>query len=860
MPVMDRDRWRVLAPLLDQALELSQPERSSWLETLRSSDPSLAAELTSLLSSDSAADEDDFLTVPPPRPPEGLDLGPWTLERQIGQGGMGSVWLARRTDGRFEGRAAVKFLNLARLGPRGETRFRREGSLLARLSHAGIARLLDAGVAVAGQSYLVLEYVEGKPIDTYADERCLTVADRIRLVQQVLSAVSHAHGNLIVHRDLKPSNIFVTLDGTVKLLDFGIAKLLDAQGADEGAVLTGDGRALTPQYAAPEQVRGATITTATDVYAVGVLLYVLLTGCHPYDLAGRTPAEIERIVCDVEPPRPSTRFASGDNDGQDARTRAAARGATPERLTRRLQGDLDAIVMKALSKEASQRFGSAHAFADDLQRHLSGHAVLARPQRSAYRARRFIGRHRLGVATAAGVALLIAGYAATVTYQRAQIRVALAESQLSTRRAEEVTDFMMGLFAAAEEGKALTDSVTARALLSRGEAQARQLGQSALRAQMLDVIGRLYMQLGEFARARPLVKEALEIRRALYGEEHADVATSLESVADVAAQTRDVAEVIALRREALELRRRLAGPKDQKSIDVLYGLAHALHRAGQDSAAWPLFQEWGTIIARQPREVTPIRADQLELAAELAEWRGYPERAESLYTEELAIRREVFGASHPLVANTLESIGGLRHRNGRSAEAEPILREAIALLRESYPDGHPSLAIPLRGWAFVLQRTSGFPASIAPLREALALRRRFLGEHAIDVAVSDLDLANALTATRSYIEAERLAREAAAIFRREFGANNGMVIFAMVHVGDALRGQGRFAEAEPLLLAGYERFKVPKPSNFTWRSTALGALARFHDAQGHPEEAQRLRDLISQPKAADGKTNGSRLH
>src|SRR5690242_2801037 len=261
MSVMDRDRWRELEPLLDHALELPAEECASWLDELRTTSPALAEELALLLSGESIADRRGFLAEPLGSGLEGVELGAYTLERPLGQGGMGSVWLARRTDGRFEGRAAVKLLNLALVSPAGQARFRREGSVLARLTHPGIARLLDAGVSPSGQPYLVLEYVDGVPIDHYVREHALSLEARVRLVLAVLAAVGHAHANLIVHRDLKPSNILVTPEGTVKLLDFGIAKLLDADVREgRGALTAESAQVMTPEFAAPEQVTGDAVT------------------------------------------------------------------------------------------------------------------------------------------------------------------------------------------------------------------------------------------------------------------------------------------------------------------------------------------------------------------------------------------------------------------------------------------------------------------------------------------------------------------------------------------------------------------------------------------------------------------------
>jgi eukaryotic-like serine/threonine-protein kinase len=391
--------------LLDTALELAPGARSAWLAALRETDPAGARELERLLAAEEGLDAAGFLdTAAGPlghaagpdaaRPPgalAGWRLGAWTLERPVGQGGMGTVWLARRNDGRFEGTAAVKLLNVALLDPVGAARFQREGTLLARLSHAHIARLLDAGVAEGGQPYLVLEYVEGERIDRYCDARRCSPAERIGLFLDVLGAVAHAHANLVVHRDLKPSNILVAAGGSVKLLDFGIAKLLEegAPGA-ESTLTDAGGRALTPEYAAPEQVAGGAVTTATDVYALGVLLYVLLAGRHPTGEGRRTTAEHLKGVLDTEPPRLSA-----------AATGAEARATSPERLRRLYAGDLDNIVAKALRKRPEERYPTVDALADDLRRYLDHQPVSARPDSLRYRAAKFVRRNRAGVAGAA---------------------------------------------------------------------------------------------------------------------------------------------------------------------------------------------------------------------------------------------------------------------------------------------------------------------------------------------------------------------------------------------------------------------------------------------------------------------------
>jgi eukaryotic-like serine/threonine-protein kinase len=381
MTALDHDRWQALEPLLDAALDLPEEERGRWLDQLSARSPDLATDLRSLLEGEALADRTGFLTNPVEASLAGVQLGAYRLDRPIGQGGMGTVWLARRTDGRFEGCAAVKILNLGLLSPTGQERLRREGSVLARLTHPAIARLLDAGVSGSGQPYLVLEYVDGKPIDEYVQEQHLPPDACIRLFLQVLAAVGHAHANLIVHRDLKPSNILVTADGTVKLLDFGIAKLVDSEAGDRSA-LTADGtRVFTPQYAAPEQVRGEPLTTATDVYALGVLLYVLLCGRHPTSAACRTPAECIRSILETEP--------------------AGLR-----------LGDVDNILSQALRKEPGDRYQTVAGFAADLERYLRHEPVSARPHSLLYRVGKFTRRNRTTVV--AGTVTAVGMMAATV--------------------------------------------------------------------------------------------------------------------------------------------------------------------------------------------------------------------------------------------------------------------------------------------------------------------------------------------------------------------------------------------------------------------------------------------------------------
>jgi len=430
MPSLTPQRWQEISPYLDEVLEIAPEDRAAWLHWLDEKDSSLAAMVRALLEEQQELSREGFLEEPLLRSRTGLagqKIGVYTLVSQIGQGGMGSVWLARRSDGRFERKAAVKFVNLAFTGPLTVERFKREGSILGRLNHPHIAELLDAGISADGTPYLILEYVDGTAIDRYCNQHKLDLAARIKLFLDVLSAVAEAHANLIVHRDIKPSNVFVRSDGQVKLLDFGIAKLLVAEGVPTSAtVLTRDGGgALTPQFAAPEQVTGGNISTATDVYALGVLLYLLLTGRHPVAADLQSPADLIKAIVDAETPRASA----------VAPTEVAAelRGTTPEKLRRQLSGDLETILGKALKKNPQERYASVTAFAEDLRRYLRHEAISARPDTFGYRSAKFFRRNRTVVVSittaivlviaALSVGLLVANRERKAAEQRfAQVR------------------------------------------------------------------------------------------------------------------------------------------------------------------------------------------------------------------------------------------------------------------------------------------------------------------------------------------------------------------------------------------------------------------------------------------------------
>jgi serine/threonine protein kinase/tetratricopeptide (TPR) repeat protein len=527
MPRTDaNERWLALSLLLDRALDLGADERAPWLDALRRTNSEAAAEIEAMLGEAATLEREAYLEDAPEavacigasadeesnRPmPADRRFGSYTLERPLGQGGMGAVWLAHRSDGHYEAKVAIKLLNAALIGKTAERRFRREGEVLARLAHPHITRLLDAGVGPGGQPYLVLEIVEGERIDAYCDRHRLDVDARLRLFLDVLDAVEHAHGNLIVHRDIKPENILVADGCGVKLLDFGIAKLIEDDDAGGTQLTREGGRLLTPEYAAPEQLTGQPVTTATDIYALGVLLYKLLSGRHPVGDTARPPAELMRAVITSPAMRMSTAASSSrQHSPDDAATIADRRGLAPARLRQRLRGDLDSIVVKALEKDPRARYASVGAFADDLRRHRADQPVLARPDAFRYRAVKFIRRNRVPVALSSlAVIATLGGLAGTVLgAQRAMAERDFALKQLVRAAAlEEFNGFL--LYGVAPAGKALTTGE----LLGRAERIVLRAAPDAMRTDMLAGMGVQYMAMDDDADARRLLREAYDASR-----------------------------------------------------------------------------------------------------------------------------------------------------------------------------------------------------------------------------------------------------------------------------------------------------------------------------------------------------------
>ena len=683
----------------------------------------------------------------------------------------------------------------------------------------------------------------GSPSTATVTPHRLTIRERVRLFLDVLDAVQFAHQNLLVHRDLKPSNIFVTEKAEVRLLDFGVAKLLSeveedeathalaeaAHGGDE--VSTGQ-RLMTPAYAAPEQLQGGKVTTATDVYALGVLLYELLVGRRPRQREGGVAA------ASASPIPPNEALTEADRETGDEI--ATARRTSSRRLQRQLRGDLDRIVLKALAEEPRRRYGSAEALAEDLRRYLAVQPVAAREGRWPYRARRFVRRHWKGLAvTTLVVGMLIT--AAGLAWRQAVV------AEREATRAGEVEAFLVGLFESAnpyEEEDA--SKLTARELLDRGVRRVRTelVAEPAVQAELLGTMGAAYRALGLYGAADSLFAETLVLKRQLYGSEDERVADGVSAVAGLRHLQGDYKTADSLHREVLRLRRQTLGTEHPDVAASLEGLAEALRGQGELEAADSLHRA-----ALQLRQQLPDKsavAKGLNKLATLLHTQGAYAEADSLLREALAIQERASGSTNPGArtafgldrAPLVHNLAGVREAMGDFEAAATLYEEALELKRAHLDAGHPDVLLTLNNLAGVRYRVGDFAGSEAAFREALEARRQVLGDGHPDVAISLSNLATVLQAQEKYEAAEPLMREALRVAEEVYGEDHAQTATVRNNLGTILLMQGEAAEAEPLFRRALEVQREKLGESHPSLATALINLGQALLEQGEPESAE----------------------
>lgn len=896
---LNPQRWARVEELFDKAAELPAGDRAAFLHDACKGDSKLRDYIVSLLDSDMARStivEESIRNVLATAMPgvaedednAGRRIGPYRIVRTIGTGGMGVVYLAERADDQFEQQVAIKVVRQRLLDPGVRERLRAERQILANLDHPNIARLFDGGTLDDGTPYLVMEYVDGVPIDEYCDRNRLDIESRLALFDRVCGAIHHAHQNLVVHRDIKASNILVTGDGVPKLLDFGIARLLDAgnPAGPDAAPATGLTRVgaviLTPESAAPEQVRGGTITTATDVYALGVLLYRLLTGMAPYEMSMNRPAEIPRIILESEPLPPSVKVRRPERTGGSGALAmeniAERRATTADRLTRRLRGDLDNIVQMALRKDPGRRYRTVNAFSEDLRRHLSFHPVVARPDTWRYRTATFLRRHTAVTAMSASIAALLVAFAVAVTIQNYRI----AEER---DKALQISTFLEEIFMEPDPGNARGASITAREILEKGAARiATQLdGRPAVQAALMSTIGRVYYELGEYDSAVETLEESLRIQQVMLGNKGADVTADKMHLAAALTRKAEYDRALTLFDELLSERRRLHGADGPEVAEALYFAAEAYYSSGDAERAEEaarrsidiysaLEGDYSAEIAGEESLLARILQDRHELdeaesllrdaiervrgslgddhpdmayytqnLAVVMQAKGDLDAAEKLYSDTINLTRRVLGDSHSHLGGALAMLGQLHRQRQEYDKAEEALREALRVDRLAFKDDHPHVAYDMVSLGMLLHDMGNLREAESQLRQALDIYDKSLSPNHQYVASALTQLGYVLTDAGKAAAAEPLLERAIEIRRRDYGPAHPLLAATLSIAGYNQMALKRYERAEPLLTESYPVLREQVGESDERATRVQGWIADLYERWGREKEAASYR-------------------
>jgi len=864
MGEMDTARLRRIQVLFLEASEMAESERSSFLKNACAGDGELEAEVLAMLEEEARCDsllDSDISQVALNVLRGGEDLsarrfGPYRLKKLLGEGGMGVVYLAERED--LGSLVAIKILRDAWLSPARRERFESEQRTLAQLSHPSIARLYDSDTLSDGTPFFVMEYVEGAPITTYVVQNRSSIEQRLRLFRAVCEAVQYAHSQAVIHRDLKPSNLLVRADGEIRLLDFGISKQLESldQAADQTRT---EFRMMTPAYAAPEQVRGDRVGIYTDVYALGVILYELLTGRAPFDLSRRIAGAAQQIITEQEPERPS---------------------AARDRLPASSWPDLDVLCQTAMHKDPQRRYRTVDALIRDVDHYLAREPLEARPDSIWYRAGKFISRNRNAViASAAGIVLVIG----LVTFFTVRLAVARNSARATAVRLQRVQQFMLSLFEGGDKAAGPAEGLRVTTIIDRGYREAQALQQEPeVQAQLYLTLGGIYQKLGNLQQADSLLNAALARRKALFGEEHPEVAESLVALGLLRVDQARLDEAERLVRDGLEKTKR-AQPVDDRAVAMATtALGKVLEARGVYDKAIPVLEQAVSLEAR----AAPASAERAAAIKELADaqfYAGHYDVCDNLNRQALALHRQIFGDRHPLVADDLINLGAVQFEHAHYPDAERYYRQALDINQAWYGQDHPEVASTLSMLARTLVFEKRYDEAVTMTERALAIQERVYGpthpkvanvlnelgtvalqrerfeeaeqrfarmaeiyktaygDHHYLYALALANLASAYLAKKDYPRAELMFRDVVQRYKQALSADHLYTGIGEIKLGRALAGEKKFAEAEQYLLAGYKVLNKQTSPSASWLQSARKELVSVYEATNQPGKAAQFR-------------------
>lgn len=858
--MMQAERWQQIEEVFQAALDIEASQRSAFLDSACGDDLNLRTEVDSLLRSHDQpfatasvfADGIQLLEHHAERLRAGERVGPYRIVREIGRGGMGSVFLAARADDAFQKLVAIKVIRRGLDTDDILRRFRSERQILARLDHPNITRLLDAGSTDDGLPYFVMEFIEGESIDQYCDRRKLSITERLKIFQSVCAAVGYAHQNLVIHRDIKPGNVLVTDEGVPRLLDFGIAKLLAAEEEPTDATLT-IARRLTPEFASPEQLRGEPITTVSDVYSLGVLLYLLLTGHRPHRASAGNPEDLTKAILCEDPERPSDEVVRAEetpSGGITPESVSSTREGTPERLRRRLKGDLDNIVLMALRKEPQRRYVSADRLSEDISRHLSDLPVIARRDTLGYRVAKFTRRHAAGVSAAVLVsAVLIAGIATTI-WQAHIARKERDHARLEQAKADHIKSFLTDMlsysspdYTSSNQNKNRDAKVSEVLDQAAKRADTELSDQPEVLAAIQSTIGGVYAEQGRYEQAETMLRVARNRTIQLYGHDSNETVEVSDALANALLANGKPSESDALFREDIDTERRLerkgqANPKDMAY--VLAGYGSMLDQRNDRSADVYLREALNYTSGFTGKDRVFVAMIYNDLSNE-AGYRGDSAERERYLRASLNEYNSLPPGVYVEKAVTLSNLGALLINKGQFSEAEPLVREGLQLRLKIFGNAHIGTAGAFNRLSDLLYREGRYVEAERAAQDAIDVYKRALQNPENNVLYANpiLEMGMILEKLGNFRDAEQSMREALEIRTRLLAKGNLQTSTAQQVLGGFLVTRKRYADAETLLLESYESLEATTPANDPRRTEAKQRLFALYSKWGKPDKAAK---------------------
>jgi eukaryotic-like serine/threonine-protein kinase len=845
--------WTIIESVLDEILQLPEADRVSFINKEYADQPELREELLTMLKSiehSSGLFEDvdvtretlfNDITTQPQKPVYrdnliGTKIGKYRIIRLISNGGMGSVYYAKRDDGIFVKSVALKLIRHGMDTPKNIARFEKERDILAGLNHPNIAGLIDGGVTDFGLPYLVMDYVDGKPIDEYADEQRLTIRERIKLFITICNVVQYAHSNMVIHRDLKPANILVDAGGEVKILDFGIAKLIeDGISRSEDETLQTQ-LVLTPNYSSPEQVLGKPVTTAADTYALGSLLCRLLTGCPPLSLMGMSLAEQQQVIAGRTPLPPSQLYAGLSKSEKEEAARL--RSSQPAKIASQLRRDVDAIILKALRKESDARYPTAISLAEDLDRYLSNKPVKAHDGNLRYLTGKLIRRNYKLLSVAAAVLIMAVSFSA---WHTAVIKEERNIAQSEAHKAAQVSSLLFELFEASEPGEALGDTITAHELLQRGLQRAELLDeQPLLKARMYNVIGRVYFKLGNYTEARPLLEEAIALNHQLHGPDHPETALSQAALGALSGAQGDFYTAAGLLNRSLESFRKERVTDYSSLASIKSDLAYIMRRQGKFQEADQLFRRTYEMLLSNygPSNIQTINIYH-SLGSNLFNM-GFYDEAEAIYREVLSMRRQALGEFHPDLAISKNSLAALLMLLGRFDESEPLFTEAYNIRMKNLGADHPRTLLTKNNLAILNRDRGNFSEAEILFNEVLESRVQNLGELHSSTAISRFALGELYLMKDHPDDALEQFKLARPVFESSFSGSHSFNLRTKMNIGYAFLLGNEPSRAGEFMPESYDQLVHVHRTGSVERAIADHQMALYKYYIGEKEESLAL--------------------